>query len=41
MGKKGVKMGQDLGSIGTKGPQTDTACHAILIGLKSSKSLRW
>ena len=28
-------------SIGTKGPQTGTAYHAILIGLKSSNNLRW
>ena len=36
-----VKIGQVLGSIGTKGSQTGTAYHAILIGLKSSNNLRW
>ena len=30
-----------LVSIGTKGPQTGTAYHAIRIGLKSGNSLRW
>ena len=36
-----MKIGQVLGSIGTKGPQTGTAYHAILIGLKFSKYLKW
>ena len=34
-------IGQVLGSIGTKRPETGTAYHAILIALKSSNSLRW
>ena len=40
-GQKCVKIGQVQGSIGTKGLQTGTAYHAILIGLKSSNNLRW
>ena len=36
-----VRIGQVLGSIGTKGLQTGTAYHAILIGLKSSNNLIW
>ena len=40
-GQKCVKVGQVPGSIGTKGPQTDTAYHAIMIGIKSSNNLRW
>ena len=34
-------IGQVLGSIGTKGPETGTAYHAIFLVLKSSNSLRW
>ena len=36
-----VKIGQVLESIGTKGSQTGTAYHAILIGPTSSNNLRW
>ena len=38
-GIKSVKIGQVLGSFGTKKPSS--AYPAILIRLKSSKSLRW
>ena len=41
MGKKCVTIGQVPESIGTKEPQTGTAYHAILIGLKCSNNLRW
>ena len=36
-----VRIGQALWSIVTKGFQTGTAYHAILIGLKSSNNLIW
>ena len=39
--KNVLRFGQVLGSIGTKGPQTGTVYHAILIGLKPSNILRW
>ena len=39
--KKSVKVGQVLGSFGTKKPKTGSAYPAILIRLKSSKSLGW
>ena len=39
--KNVLRFGQGLGSIETKGPQTGTAYHAILTGLKSSNNLRW
>ena len=35
-----LRFGQDLGSVETKGPQTGTVYHAILIGLKPSNNLR-
>ena len=40
-GQKCVKIGRVPGSVGTKGPQTGPAYHAILIGLRSSNNLRW
>ena len=39
--KNVLRFGQGLGSIETKGPQTGTAYHAILTGLKSSNNLMW